>query len=193
MVGYARVSTEDQNLALQIRALTEAGCSVIYREHVSGAARRRPQLDLALMELREGDVLVVWRLDRLARSLKDLLRRLEVIEQKGAAFKSLTEALDMTTATGRFMVQIAGAFAEFERQLTSHRSKAGMQAKMATGWRPGRQPVLQGEVLARAKRLRREGVSAPEISKAIKKEFGIKVSKQTIYNHTRAPIRAAGD
>lgn len=188
LVGYARVSTDDQNLDLQLDALRDAGCEQIYQEHVSGAAKRRPQLDLALMDLREGDTLIVWRLDRLARSLRDLTRRLEVIERKGAGFKSLTESLDMTTAGGRLILHIMGAIAEFERQLIAQRTSAGMQAKIARGWRPGRKPKLDADMLAEAQELRNAGRSATEIKRQIAKRYGVCVSKQTIYNQTVGPL-----
>lgn len=127
LIGYARVSTADQSMALQVKALEEAGCLNIYEEPAtSGAAKNRPQLDLAIKDLRPGDTLVVWRLDRLSRSIRDLYKRLDQISEQGASFRSLTEHFDFGTATGKLILRIIGLMAEFERQLTIERTKAGM-------------------------------------------------------------------
>lgn len=133
LIGYARVSTKEQRLDLQTDALKKVGCLNIYSEEVSGAAKKRPQLDLAIKDLRPGDTFVVWRLDRLARSMRDLYTRLDQIFEAGASFKSLQENFDFTTAIGHLYVAIAGAFAEFERQLIGDRTKAGMAALKARG------------------------------------------------------------
>ncbi len=133
LIGYARVSTDDQSLELQTRALKEAGCLNIYEEHISGAKKVRPQLDLALKDLRAGDTLVVWRLDRLSRSMRDLYERLEQVREAGAGFRSLTEHFDFTTATGRLILGMLAIMAEFERQLTIERTKAGMAVLKAKG------------------------------------------------------------
>jgi len=130
LVGYARVSTEDQKLDLQIDALTKAGVlkDNLHVEKVSGVSQRRPALDLAIMDLREGDTLVVWRLDRLARSMRELYDRLDQIYAKGAGFKSLTEAFDFSTVSGKFMLGILGQVTEFERQIIGQRTAAGIAA-----------------------------------------------------------------
>ena len=138
-IGYARVSTADQVLTLQTDALQKLGCLHIYSETVSGAAKKRPELDKAINELRPGDTLVVWRLDRLARSMRDLYMRLDHIFEAGASFKSIQENFDFNTAIGRLYLAIAGAFAEFERQLTIERTKAGMAALKARGMQVGRE------------------------------------------------------
>lgn len=192
LIGYARVSTEDQNLDLQIDALKRSGvpADAIYVEKISGAARRRPQLDLALKNLRAGDVLVVWRLDRLARSLRDLVRRIEVIENKGAGFRSLTESLDMTTAGGRLILHVMAAIAEFERQLIADRTRAGMRAKIDRGWKPGVPPKLTGAQVKRMQEMRDAGAHAGEIIKAVQREFGVGISRGTVYNWTSGPLRA---
>lgn len=138
LIGYARVSTADQSLELQTKALKEAGCLNIWEEPaVSGAAKNRPQLDLAIKDLRPGDTLVVWRLDRLSRSIRDLHKRLEQIEEQGANLKSLTEHFDFTTAVGKLMLNMLAVMAEFERQLTIERTKAGMEVLRSKGYALG--------------------------------------------------------
>lgn len=133
-VGYARVSTEEQITDLQLNALRAAGCGDrIYQEKVSGAAKKRPQLDLAIKELQPGDTLVVWRLDRLARSVEEFHRRLRQIKDAGASFKSLTENFDFSTAMGEFVLTIMAAVAQLERQLVVKRTEAGMAAAKARG------------------------------------------------------------
>ena len=126
LIGYARVSTVDQNLALQRDALTEAGCGKIYTEQMSGAAADRPALHDALEFARSGDTLIVWKLDRLARSMKQLIETVEVLRVRGIGFRSLTEALDTTTAQGRLVFHMFGALAEFERSLIRERTRAGL-------------------------------------------------------------------
>src|SRR5438552_335020 len=115
LIGYARVSTSEQNLELQLDALKEAGCRRVFEETISGAAKARTQLRNALDFLRPGDTLVVWKLDRLARSLPQLIETIEQLHKKGRGFRSLTEAIDTTTAGGRLIFHIFGALAEFER------------------------------------------------------------------------------
>lgn len=137
LIGYARVSTEDQSLELQTRALEAVGCLNIYEEKTSGAKKIRPQLDLAIKDLREGDTLVVWRLDRLSRSMRDLYERLEQIKGQGASFRSLTEHFDFNTATGQLILGMLAIMAQFERQLTIERTKAGMEVLRAKGHRLG--------------------------------------------------------
>ena len=117
LIGYARVSTVDQNLALQRDALTEAGCGRIFTEQLSGAVTDRPALHDALEFARSGDTMIVWKLDRLARSMKQLIETIETLRVKGIGFRSLTEALDTTTAQGRLVFHMFGALAEFERSL----------------------------------------------------------------------------
>jgi DNA invertase Pin-like site-specific DNA recombinase len=117
LLGYARVSTIDQNLALQRDALTEAGCGRIFTEQLSGAVTDRPALRDALEFARRGDTLIVWKLDRLARSMKQLIETIETLRVRGIGFRSLTEALDTTTAQGRLVFHMSGALAEFERRL----------------------------------------------------------------------------
>lgn len=132
-VGYARVSTEEQITDIQMNALRAAGCVSIYEEKASGAAKKRPQLDLAIKELQPGDTLVVWRLDRLARSVEEFYRRLREIKDAGASFKSLTENFDFNTAMGEFVLIVMAAVAQLERQLVVKRTEAGMEAAKARG------------------------------------------------------------
>ena len=141
-IGYARVSTEEQTLVSQLSALREAGCSRIFEEHASGADRERPVLGQALRSVNAGDVLVVVRIDRLARSLSHLLVVLEGLEGKGAHFRSLTDPIDTASPQGKFTLQVLGAAAEFERALNHERTKAGLAAARAQG-RVGGNPRLR--------------------------------------------------
>ena len=143
LLGYARVSkSDDQDPAAQVRALEDAGCRRIFRETASGGRWDRPELHRLLDQLREGDVVVVWKLDRLSRSLKDTLAILEKIEAAGAGFRSLTEAIDTAGPAGRMMMQMLGAFAEFERAMVRERTRAGLQAARSRGRKGGRRPKL---------------------------------------------------
>ena len=141
-IGYARVSTQEQDNAAQIAALRTAGCGRIFEEKACAGRWDRPELHRLLDQLREGDVLVVWKLDRLSRSLKDLLTLLEKVQLGGAGFLSLTEAIDTTTPAGRMMMQIVGSFAEFERAMLRERTRNGLAAARADGRIGGRRPKL---------------------------------------------------
>jgi DNA invertase Pin-like site-specific DNA recombinase len=190
LVGYARVSTEEQNLDLQRDALLKAGVAAkdIYTDKVTGVKAERPGLTLALSHLREGDTLIVWRLDRLGRSLKHLIETVTTLKNQEVAFKSLTENIDTATATGTLVFQIFGALAEFERNLIKERTVAGLDAARVrgrTGGRPRRNPD-SGRV-AFAKRLYRDSrMSIPEILKTLN------ISKATLYRwvHTGGGNRA---
>lgn len=155
-LGYARVSTEDQDTTAQQEALQRAGVDRIYVEQASGGRWDRPELQRMLDQLREGDVVVVVKLDRLTRSLRDLLRVLERIETAGAGFCSLTEAVDTTTAGGRMMMQLLGAFAEFERSMVRERTRAGLQSARCQGRIGGRprklSPEQEAQILANVER-----------------------------------------
>src|ERR1700728_1163565 len=142
LIGYARVSTNDQETATQVAALKAAGCERIYREKASGGRWDRPELHRLLDQLREDDVLVVWKLDRLSRSLRDVLTIMERLTEAKAGFKSLTEAIDTTTPAGRMMMQMVGAFAEFERAMLRERTKVGMESARKQGRIGGRRPKL---------------------------------------------------
>ena len=154
-IGYARVSRGDsQDLDPQLRALTDAGCSIIYQEEASGAKSGRPELALAIEALKPGDVLTVWKLDRLSRSLRDLLFTLEAITGAEAGFRSLTEAVDTTTPAGRLMTQTLGAFAEFERAMIRERTMNGLAHARRAGKHIGRKRALssqqRAEIIERA-------------------------------------------
>lgn len=143
LIGYARVSTQDQDAAAQLAALKTFGCELVFQEKPSGGRRDRPELHRLLGQLRKGDVLVVWKLDRLSRSLKDVLILMEKVDQAGAGFRSLTEAIDTTSPGGRMMMQIVGTFAEFERAMLRERTRSGLDAARKQGRVGGRRPKLK--------------------------------------------------
>ena len=155
LIGYARVSTGEQNLDLQIDALDAAGCERerIYTDEMSGVKAERPGLQEAWMQLRTGDTLVVWRLDRLGRSLKDLVNRIEELQQRGIGFRSLQEALDTTTAAGKLQFHVFSALAEFERELIRERTLAGLRAARARGRKGGRPKAMTPDEVRLAARL----------------------------------------
>lgn len=144
-IGYARVSTREQDTQAQTGALEGAGCERIFHETASGGRWARPELQRLLGQLRRGDAVVVWKLDRLSRSLKDLLLTLEQIELAGAQFQSLTEAIDTATPAGRMMMQIVGSFAEFERAMLRERTRNGLNAARQDGRVGGRRPKLTAQ------------------------------------------------
>lgn len=145
-IGYARISkTEGQDTAAQIEALKAAGSKKIFQEAASGGRWDRPELHKALDQLRPGDVFIVWKLDRLSRSLKDLLHIMELIEAAEAGFRSVTEAIDTTTPAGRMMMQMVGSFAEFERAMIRERTRAGLTAARRQGRIGGRRPKLSAK------------------------------------------------
>lgn len=181
LVGYARVSTQDQNLALQLDALKAAGCEKLFTEKASGAQRDRPELAAALSFMRKGDSLVVWRLDRLARSLPQLIETVAQLESEGIGLRSLTEAIDTATAGGKLIFHIFGALAEFERSVIRERTRAGLKAARERGRKGGRPPALSAADLAAARAL----LSDPEITVAeVAKR--LQVSPATLYRHLPA-------
>ena len=141
-IGYARVSTQEQDNTAQITALKDAGCELVFEEKMSGGRWDRPELHRLLGQLRKSDVVVVWKLDRLSRSLKDVLLVMEKIEKVGADFQSLTEAIDTSTPAGRMMMQIVGSFAEFERAMLKERTKSGLDSARKEGRIGGRRAKL---------------------------------------------------
>jgi DNA invertase Pin-like site-specific DNA recombinase len=153
LIGYARVSTNDQETATQVAALKAAGCERIYREKASGGRWDRPELHRLLDQLRKGDVLVVWKLDRLSRSLRDVLTIMERLSESEAGFRSLTEAIDTTTPAGWMMMQMVGAFAEFERAMLRERTKAGLDSARREGRIGGRRPKLSPQQQAEIRRM----------------------------------------
>ena len=166
VIGYARTSTEDQQLRLQTDALTHAGASKIFTDQMSGSRDDRPGLKKALAELQPGDTLAVWKLDRLGRSTRHLLETVEGLRAKGVRFRSITEAIDTETATGVLLLTVLGAIASFERSLITERIKAGITAKKQAGERTGRKPVLVGSRLQLAmKMLDEDGMSYRRVAR----------------------------
>jgi DNA invertase Pin-like site-specific DNA recombinase len=182
-VGYCRVSTDDQTTALQVDALKVASCEKIFQDRgVSGAATKRPQLDRCLKSLQSGDVLVVWKLDRLGRSLGHLIETIEVLRSRGIGFASLSEAINTTTPQGTLVFHLMGALAQFERSLIAERTAAGRAAAKKRGVRFGRPRRLTESQAAHAVKLAGDGLSVPEIASLLN------VSRATAY---RAMSRAA--
>ncbi|WP_428393411.1 recombinase family protein [Lichenicoccus sp.] len=159
LLGYARVSTDDQTDALQLDALKAAGCERTFSDRASGASADRPALRDAISHARQGDTLVVWRLDRLGRSLPHLIETVRSLETSGVGFRSLTEHLDTTTPNGRLIFHLFGALAEFERELIRERTKAGLAAARARGRKGGRPAKLNAERLRMAQRLLKDSES----------------------------------
>ena len=177
-IGYARVSTDDQHLDLQRDALMKAGCSVTYEEKASGKTADRPELDQCLKALRAGDTLVVWRLDRLGRSLQDLLRIVDDLKERGIGFVSLTEKIETDNAAGKLVFHVFAALSEFERSLIRERTQAGLAAARARGRAGGRKPKLDEKQVREIKALLRD----PDIHVAdVARRYG--VSRTTLYKH----------
>lgn len=175
-IGYARVSTEEQNLDMQIAALTAEGVEAdyVFTEKVSATSKKRPALQAAIEQCRSGDVFVVWRFDRVARSLKQLLDILQNLTDRGVGFLSLQERVDTTIPVGRLYVHMAGALAEFERCLIVERTRAGVKRAKERGVKFGAEMKLD---VAKAETLLREGASPREVAKRLG------VARQTVYNH----------
>ncbi len=177
-IGYARVSTDDQELALQLDALSRVGCQTVYREKASGKNAERPELIQCLKALRSGDTLVVWRMDRLGRSLTDLVKTITELERRGVGFESLTEKIETGSATGKLMFHVFAAMAEFERNLIRERTQAGLTAARVRGRVGGRKHKLDEQQKKEIKALLRD----PDISVSeIAKRYG--VSRTTIYRN----------
>lgn len=167
LVGYARVSTQDQTTALQIDALKAAGCVETHQDRVSGSVVRRPGLETALASLRPGDVLVVWRLDRLGRSLAHLVELVSELQGRGVGFLSLSDAIDTTSAGGRLVFHIMASLAEFERSLIGERTRAGMAAARARGSMVGRRRALTPAQLDHARLLIERGESPSVVARSL--------------------------
>ncbi|MCF6186468.1 MAG: recombinase family protein [Desulfobulbaceae bacterium] len=178
LVGYARVSTLEQSLNLQVEALKKTGCDKIYEEVVSGIKAERKILNESLSYLRPGDTLVVWRLDRLGRSMKQLIELINMLKEKEVGFKSIVEAVDTTTPTGQFFFHITGAFAEFERNLIRERTMAGLASARARGRKGGRPKALDQETFQMALVLYNEkNITVADICKRFT------LSKRTFYRY----------
>lgn len=181
LVGYARVSSQDQSPALQLDALKAAGCERVFAEKASGAQRDRPALSAALSYMREGDSLVVWKLDRLARSLPQLIETVARLDDAGVGLLSLTEAIDTSTAGGKLIFHIFGALAEFERSVIRERTRAGLKAARDRGRKGGRPPALSAADLAAAKAMLSDpAITVTEIAKRLN------ISPATLYRHLPA-------
>lgn len=174
LIGYARVSTEDQNLELQLDALHQAGAAKVFTDKVS-SVKHRPGLDEALAYAREGDILVVWKLDRLGRTVKGLIDLVEALQKRGVQFRSLTDGIDTSTAPGRFFFHVMAALAEMERELIRERTNAGLAAARARGRQGGRKPKMSDSKIAAAKQLLDAGRPAQEVAD------NLGVSRATLY------------
>ncbi len=178
LIGYARVSTADQTINLQQDALEQADCSKIFTDTISGAKTERVGLEQALAYVRPGDMLVVWRLDRLGRSLKHLIETITALHDRGIGFKSITENIDTTTSGGKLVFHIFGALAEFERDIIRERTQAGLQAARARGKKGGRPKVLKDKKVAMAQALYNDkNNSIAEICKTLN------ISRSTLYRY----------
>jgi DNA invertase Pin-like site-specific DNA recombinase len=166
-IGYARVSTRDQNLGLQIDALKKAGCDKIYEDTISGTKSHRPGLDKALDTLRDGDTLVVWKLDRLGRSVKDLLDFAGGLNNRGVGFVSLTDAIDTTTASGRFFFNVMASLAQMERELMVERTQAGLLAAREQGRVGGRKRIMTEAKIRSARKLLKQGTPPREVATSL--------------------------
>lgn len=181
LVGYARVSTQDQKPELQLDALGLAGCEKIFVEKASGAQRDRPELTAAVDYMRRGDTLVVWKLDRLARSMKQLIETVEGLDERGVGFRSLTEAIDTTTPGGKLVFHIFGALAEFERLIIRERTRAGLEAARARGRKGGRpRKLTENDLKAARAMLGDPSITVEEVARQLR------VSPATLYRHLPA-------
>lgn len=187
LVGYARVSTDDQHLDLQTDALTQAGCEKIFTDEMSGAKAERPGLSEALSFMRTGDTLVVWRLDRLGRSLKDLIEQVGQLRSRGIHFRSLHESIDTTSSVGKFQFHVFSALAEFERDLIRERTMAGLMAARARGRVGGRKRSLSTDQIQMAARLMKDPTTKVKDVCTM-----LQVSRSTLYRYVspQGAIRA---
>ena len=185
-IGYARVSTGDQDVALQLDALQKAGCETVFRDQASGAKMDRPGLAEALAHVRKDDILVVWKLDRLGRSLPHLIETVTELERRKVGLCSLTESIDTTTPGGRLIFHVFGALGQFERDLIRERTRAGLSAAAARGRKGGRKRVVTDEKLARAKSLMQQGLNVRETAARLK------IGKTALYEALAAATNTEG-
>ena len=178
-VGYARVSTIDQDPTLQLDALAAAGCAKVFEDRASGARTDRAGLRSALEYVRDGDVLIVWKLDRLGRSLPHLIETVTSLATRGVGFRSITEAIDTTTSGGRLVFHLFGALGEFERDLIQERTRAGLAAAVARGRKGGRKPVVTSEKLKLARTFIAKGLTVREAATRLR------VGKTALYDALR--------
>jgi DNA invertase Pin-like site-specific DNA recombinase len=187
LIGYARVSTQEQTLDLQTDALKHAGCIQLFTDTASGAQTVRPGLENALNYLRTGDTLVVWRLDRLGRSLKHLIETVTQLQERGIGFRSITENIDTTTSGGKLIFHVFGALAEFERDIIRERTKAGLAAARARGRRGGRPRAVSAKKLVQLHALAADtATTIPDILDTLK------ISKATYYRYLKTPPTRKG-
>ncbi len=179
LIDYARVSTQDQTLDLQKDALEKIGCTKIFTDTISGATTERKGLDEALDYVREGDTLVVWRLDRLGRSLKHLIETITNLNNRKIGFRSITEHIDTTTSGGKLIFHIFGALAEFEREIIRERTNAGLQAARARGRKGGRPKSLTSKKVTMAQELYENKNSISDICKSLN------ISRATLYRYIK--------
>ncbi|GGJ57558.1 recombinase family protein [Deinococcus roseus] len=177
IVGYARVSTRDQNLELQLDSLKKEGCERIFTDHLSGASTDRPGFEEALKFLRSGDKLVVWKLDRLGRSLQHLIETVKLLEARGVALHVVQEKLDTSSTNGKLFFHIFGALAEFERDVIRDRTRAGLEAARARGRVGGRKHKLSGDQIKAARDLLKAEHSVTEVARMLQ------VSRSTLYRY----------
>jgi DNA invertase Pin-like site-specific DNA recombinase len=164
LIGYARVSTQDQNLDMQIDALTKAGCKKVFKDKISGSLAERPGLIKAQESLREGDTLVVWKLDRLGRSVKNLVDLVGELHHEGVQFKSLTDAIDTGSASGRFFFHVMASLAEMERELSIERTRAGLEVARRLGRKGGRKRQMTDSKIKSAKKLLASGLPPRDVA-----------------------------
>lgn len=184
LIGYARVSTQDQNLELQLDALTKAGCQKVFEDTISGSRADRPGLGKALDMLREGDTLVVWKLDRLGRSVKQLVELVSALHKQNVQFKSLTDSIDTVTPSGRFFFHVMASLAEMERDLIVERTRAGLDVAKRLGRKGGRKPKMTDSKIESAKKLLASGVPPKDVAK------NLGVSVPTLYRWIPASAHA---
>ena len=165
LIGYARVSTQDQNLELQFDALNKSGCNKIFEDRVSGSRADRPGLNKLLEMLREGDTLVVWKLDRLGRSVKNLVDLVVELHKRGVQFKSLTDSIDTGTPSGRFFFHVMASLAQMERELTIERTRAGLEVARQLGRKGGRKRLMTDSKIKSAKKLLANGTPPRDVAK----------------------------
>ncbi|UCZ74953.1 recombinase family protein [Dickeya zeae] len=177
LIGYARVSTSDQNTELQKNALNSANCELIFEDQASGKNARRPGLKRALRKLKRGDTLIVWKLDRLGRSVRDLITMVSDLQSRGIHFRSLTDAIDTSTPAGRFFFHVMSALAEMERELIVERTRAGLAAARAAGRIGGRRRIMTPDAIDHARTLLSNGATRWQIANIIG------VSAKTIYKY----------
>jgi DNA invertase Pin-like site-specific DNA recombinase len=182
-IGYARVSTKDQNLDLQIEALQKASCEKIYHEKISGATKNRPELDKMIEQFREGDELYVWRLDRLGRSLKNIIDLVLSLSDKGIIIKGLVDGVDTSTINGRLFLNLMASLAEYERELIRERTNAGLQSARARGRTGGRPKGYAEETISKLLVMRSIYKDPTKRPEEIYKPFGL--TRATFYRYAK--------